>query len=228
MDVVRSTSSMARLSVISRQSCDGSMAVARSAPSDVVDQGGLLELAGRQVHPDLERHAELLAATSSPDGTPAPGPSARCGGWCRCPRRALMNWAGMQDAVVGVVPAHQCLGTDDPPVVEGHERLVVDLHLAAVDATWCSAVSRSSQPSERAPIRSASNMANWPPRPRSLARYMATSASWSRSSRDFPVLAQRDADAHGGDHLVPGAQRDRVAEGVEDGVRHLRWRHRPR
>ena len=35
------------------------------------------------------------------------------------------------------------------------------------------------------------------------------------------LLAQRDPDAHGGDHLVPGAQGDRVAQGVEDGVRHL-------
>ncbi len=35
-------------------------------------------------------------------------------------------------------------------------------------------------------MRSTSNMANWPPRPRSLARYMATSASCSRSSRDLP------------------------------------------
>ena len=35
------------------------------------------------------------------------------------------------------------------------------------------------------------------------------------------VVAQGDADAHGGHHLVPGPEGDRVAQRLEDAVGHL-------
>ncbi len=195
------------------------MAVARNAPVHVVDQGGLLELAGRQVHPDLERHAELLvprlhlAARLLQDHPPDWEDGAVVLG-------DLDELGGQQDAVVGVVPPHQCLGTDDPPVVEGDERLVVDLHLAALGDVVQRGV--EIEPTLRTgadpvgighgELATAASLLDPVHGHVGIAQQLVAGLS---------LLAQRDPDAHGGDHLVPGAQGDRVAEGVEDGVRHL-------
>src|SRR5260370_74175 len=117
MDEVRSTSSMARLSVISRHSCDGSMAVARNTRS-----------------------------TSST-------------------RAACCDWRCADPIGVG----HGELATAAPLLDPVHGHVGVAQQIVA----------------------------------------------------GLAVLAQRNADAHGGDHLVRAAEGDRVAEGIEDGVRHL-------
>ena len=123
--------------------------------------------------------------------------------------------------MLGVVPAHQGLGPDDALVGQRDQRLEVDLDLAAVPRAWCSAVSRSSRPAERPPIRSTSNSVTWPPRPRSLARYMATSASCKRSSREVPASLNAMPMLMVATTSWPPLSRMRLTQRLEHPVGHL-------
>ena len=129
-----------------------------------------------------------------------------------------MNWAGQEDAVIGVVPAHQCLGADDAPVGQRDERLVVDLDLAALDDVVERGVEveadrpsglpcgrrRTGRSDHRGP---APWPDTWPRRRRAEGRRgtCRTRSARRRCSWWRPPRVRALSD-------------DRVAEGVEDGV----------
>ena len=86
-----------------------------------------------------------------------------------------MNSPGATSAALRVVPAHQRLGGDDVAVLEVDDRLVLDGELAALDRLLellLEAVARAGSPSCMLRSKRAQR-----PLPRSLASYMATSAS---------------------------------------------------
>ena len=118
--------------------------------------------------------------------------------------------------MIGVVPAHQRLRADDAPVGQRHQWLVVDLHLAAVDHV----VQRRAEvePADRAhadPVDA--EHGELAPSAERLRPVHGDVRVVEQVVARLAVFAERDADAHRGDHLVPGAQRDRVVQRLEDG-----------
>ena len=92
----------------------------------------MLELAGREVHTDLERDPELLLpglrlAARLLEHQPVDGHDGAV------VLGQLDEVRRQQKAVLGVVPAHQRLRTDDAAVGQGDEGLVVHLYFAPVD-----------------------------------------------------------------------------------------------
>ena len=185
-----------------------------SAARDVVGEGGVGELARRDVDGDLERRA------SQPRGlarTPRAGPTRRSS-----TMRPLCSATGMKRSG-GTMPSSgwsQRSSASTPvmrPVAQLDERLVVEAQLAALDRR------RAARPRARRARRPARAARRRRPRrgalPSSLARYIAASASRSSSAASASAAVRREADAdRGGDEALLAVEHDRGAQGAGDAV----------
>ena len=132
----------------------------------------------------------------------------------------LMKWAGSRMPWSGWFQRTSASAPTMRAVGQGDQRLVVDLDLAAVDDVVQCRV--EVEPAERADAHPVDvEQGELAAAAALLGPVHGHVGIVQQIVAGLAVLAQRDADAHGGHHLVPGAERDRVAERLEDGVGHL-------
>ena len=96
-------------------------------------QRGVGELPGREVEVELERRARLPPATTPSGGTRARPSRCRAGTIVPSSSAAGQELARQQQAVLGVLPAHQRLEPRDPTGRAADDRQVVQSQLVAGD-----------------------------------------------------------------------------------------------
>ena len=155
---------------------------------------------------------------------PARGPSAPSVRMVPLSSASWMNSAGQEDPVIGWFQRTRASAPTMRPVGQRDQGLVVDLHLAPVDHVVEGGVEVESVRPTACPSRSTSNIADVAAPAAFLGAVHRHVGVVQEVVARLAGLAQRHPDAHGGDDLVPVAQRDRVAQRVED----RRWRPRRR
>ena len=179
----------------------------------------LLELAGREVHADLQPEPEgveprLRTQAGLLEDRPADGEDGAV------VLGQLDEMGRGQDPVLGMVPPHQGLRPDDPLVRQRNERLEVDLDLLALDRMIEGRVE------VEAAGRASAHPVHVEQRDLALAAALLGPVHRHVSVVQKIVargagVAQRDADAHRRDHLVAATEHDRFAQGVQHPVGHL-------
>ena len=217
--VALADSSTRTLSVTSRRRLTGSRPVRARISAHRVGQVAVGHLAGREVDRDVER--PLVGAQLVPAERLAAGrllhPAAD-----RLDQAAVLGdrdeLAGVEQAALGMVPAHQRLEADDLAAAQGDHRLVVQLELVAVERV--AQLALGLEPAHGAgPHLGVEDLAAPAP---ALLRPVHRRVGVADQQLGVDRLAARgpgdgDADA-GGDEVVGAAHRVGLREGAGDAV----------